>query len=89
MINNPSLDAMISEEIMHEILASLGPRALVIAALRWSGMRDTDIAAELDIPRNLVSARINWAKKRLIKQRPDLAHLIEGRKMRHLMERPD
>jgi len=86
MIDNPALNSVIAKETIRELLGLLTPREFVIAALRWWGMRDTDIAAELGISRELVSARIYYAKKRIGQQRPDLAHLVEGRWMRHVKE---
>jgi hypothetical protein len=74
------LDTLISRETMEEILKLLTPAELMVAVLRAEGLSDVEIAEFLGIGPMAVHRRVDRAKKRIMKELPEAAHLLEGRR---------
>jgi hypothetical protein len=83
-----ALEALIAREACAEILALLEPEELVVAGLRLRGLDDTQIGELLGLDRSAVSQRMIRAQERIVEQRPDLAGLLAGRRMRHRLRQP-
>jgi hypothetical protein len=83
-----ALEALIAREACSEILALLQPEERVIAGLRLRGLDDTQIGGLLGLDRSAVSQRMIRAQQRIVEQRPDLAGLLAGRRMRHRLRQP-
>lgn len=73
------LDRLIEREAFAEIVASLGPGELLVAALRLEGLTDRQIGALLGVTRATVSYRLQQARRRIMAERPDLAPWLRGR----------
>ncbi len=83
-----ALEALIVREACGEILALLQPEELVVADLRRRGLDDIQIGELLGLDRSAVSQRMIRAQERIVEQRPDLAGLLAGRRMRHRLHPP-
>ena len=83
-----ALEALIAREAYIEILTLLQPEERVIAGLRLRGLDDTQIGELLGLHRSAVSQRMIRAQQRIVEQRPDLAGLLAGRRMRHRVRPP-
>ena len=80
---NP-LDELIMRETVSEILDLLTPAELVVAILRTDGLTDTEIADFLAVDPSAVHRRMDRAKRRIMEQLPEAAHLVRGRSKRPL-----
>jgi hypothetical protein len=83
------LDELIAREACAEILSLLRPDELVVAALRLEGLDDAQIGRRLGMDGLTVSQRMIRAQQRIAAQRPDLAGLLAGRRMRPSLRQPD
>lgn len=80
-----ALDELIARETLTEILSLLRLEELIIARLRLDGLDDAQIGELLGLDRSTIHHRMVRAQQRIIEQRPDLAGLLSGRRMRHRM----
>jgi DNA-directed RNA polymerase specialized sigma24 family protein len=74
------LDWLIAQETVREILETLAPGQLVVAALRMEGLSNEQIADLLGITHQAVNSRMVKARRRLARELPELAVMIEGRR---------
>lgn len=89
---NTALDILIGHETMAEILECMTPKQLTVAALRWDGLTDVEIAELLGVSRQAVTDRMDSARSRIIERLPFLAPTLDGRhylKGRQITDRPD
>ena len=83
MISPHPLDRLIEQETFAEIVAMLTPKELVVAALRLEGLSDTQIGTLLGSSPSAVRQRLAQAQMRIVRERPELAVVLEERQHSH------
>ncbi|MFN2167708.1 MAG: sigma factor-like helix-turn-helix DNA-binding protein [Anaerolineae bacterium] len=81
LITPSPLQRIIERETFREIISLLEPMDLIVAAMRLEGLTDDEIARILGVSRSPVTSRMKRACQRIIHLRPDLAPVLEGRRL--------
>lgn len=77
---NPPLDRLVARERVAEILEALTPAELVVALLRAEGMSDEEVGAFLGVGGAVVRQRMIRARRRIRREVPGAARMMEGRR---------
>ncbi len=75
------LEWVIRREMFSEIVSLLTPMELFIAICRVDGMSDRAIALQVGVSRGHVSHVMVRAQRRLVREIPDAAAWLEGRRI--------
>ncbi len=76
------LEWLIWREAFAKMMSLLTPVELYIAVCRVEGMSDRTIGLRLGVSRRLVSYIMAMAQRRIVRQMPDAAPWLEGRRLR-------
>lgn len=79
LMENVHIDRIIGMETYAQLLKLFTPRELVVIALRYEGLSNLEVAAELGLSKAAVSMRLDTARKRVLREMPELAPAVEGR----------
>lgn len=78
-MENVHIDRIIGMETYAQLLKLFTPGELVVIALRYEGLSNMEVAAELGLSKAAVSMRLSTARKRVLREMPELASAVEGR----------
>lgn len=79
-IRNHALDRLIAYEQYVELLVTLTPKQLCVAALLLDGLHQSEVSELLDLTRSSVESRLTVAQQRILHTRPELASWAAGRR---------